>query len=228
MYRRKIKVMRIHDQPLEFRPRERLTKYGAENLTEEELLAIIISSGTRRKSAADLAKEVVKRFDENLLQTSVDELCSIKGMGRVTAMKLKAAFEVGLRYAKVFGDKVMINSSRDAYLVLQDFVHKRQEHLILITLNGRNQLISKKVITIGTLDASLFHPREIFAESIVDRASKIIVAHNHPSGNLDPSKNDLIMTDKVREAGELIGIQLVDSLIISGDGYRSIIQYEEK
>jgi DNA repair protein RadC len=215
--------MKIADQPLPFRPREKLERLGAENLSEEELLAIIISSGSKGSSATELSHVILKRHADKLLSTPIEELSKIKGLGKVKAMQLKASFELGLRYAKALSGKVIINSSRDAYMVLQDFVHKRQEHLILLTLNGRNQMISKRVITIGTIDASLFHPREIFAESISDRASKIIVAHNHPSGNLEPSINDIEMTKIVRKGGKLLGIELVDSLIISDEGYRSII-----
>jgi DNA repair protein RadC len=219
--------MKIKDQPLSFRPREKLLNHGAENLGEDELLAIIISSGTKGKNAIQLAQEILRKHKGTLLTTSVNELCTIKGLGNVKALKLKAAFELGLRHAQKLSGKVIINSSKDVYALLSEYVYKNQEHFILITLNGRNQMISKKVITIGTVDASLFHPREIFAESIADRASKIIVAHNHPSGNLDPSKNDILMTQKVKEAGELLGIQLVDSIIISEEGYVSIISEGE-
>lgn len=219
--------MLIRDQPHSLRPREKLKRVGAVNLTEIELLAIIISSGTQGKNVLELSKEIIDKFGENLLHTDIEDLARIKGLGSVKAMKLKAAVELGVRFGRMVGDKIIINSSKDAYLVVQDYVHKRQEHLLLLTLNGRNQMISKKVITIGTLDASLFHPREIFAESIIDRASKIIVAHNHPSGNLEPSANDLTMTKKVRDAGEVIGIELVDSLIISEEGYRSILYADQ-
>lgn len=216
-------LMKIKDQPLVFRPREKLAAVGAENLVPEELLAIIISSGIKGKNAIELATEIIKKSGDNLLTTSIEDLCKIKGLGKVKAVKLKAAFELGLRYAKVLSGKVIVNSSKDAYMLLHEYTSKRQEHFLLLTLNGRNQLISKKVITIGTIDASLFHPREIFAEAIVDRASKIIVAHNHPSGSLLPSKNDLIMTSRIKEAGVLLGIDLVDSIIIVEDGYKSII-----
>jgi DNA repair protein RadC len=215
--------MKIKEQPLSFRPREKLQTLGAENLIPEELLAIIVSSGTKGKNAIQLSQEIIKKHGSNLLSTSIDDLCQIKGLGTVKAIKLKAAFELGLRYAKVLSDKIIVNSSKDVYYLLQEFIHKKQEHFLLLTLNARNQLISKKVITIGTLDASLFHPREVFAEAIGDRASKIIVAHNHPSGSLEPSTNDLLMTQKIKEAGELLGIKLVDSIIISSEGYKSII-----
>ncbi len=215
--------MKIKEQPLSFRPREKLEKSGAENLSREELVAVVISSGMKGKNAVELSREILNKFGDKLHLVSVEDLCKIKGLGKVKALKLKAMFEFGLRSAEAINGKVIISSSKDAFLALHDYIHKKQEHLLLITLNGRNQLISKKVITIGTLDASLFHPREIFAESIIDRASKILVAHNHPSGNLEPSRNDLIMTQKIKEAGDLIGIQLVDSLIISEEGYKSII-----
>ena len=215
--------MKIKEQPLAFRPREKMELQGAENLVTEELLAIVLSSGTKGKNVIELSSEIIQRFGDNLLTVSVDELSNIHGLGRVKAQKLKAAFEIGLRYAKVLSDKVIVNSSKDVYYLLHEFVFKKQEHFLLLTLNARNQLLAKKVITIGTIDTSLFHPREIFAEAISDRASKIIVAHNHPSGSLLPSQNDILMTRKIKECGELLGIKLVDSVIISEEGYKSII-----
>ncbi len=215
--------MKIKDKPLSLRPREKLEKAGAESLTPEELLAIIVSSGTKGKNAIQLAKEIIRKCGDNLLTTSIEELCLVKGLGKVKAIKLKAAFEIGLRHAQVLSGKVLISSSKDVYCILNEYAGKKQEYFLLITLNGRNQMISKKVITIGTVDSSLFHPREIFAESIADRASKIIVAHNHPSGNLEPSENDLIMTRKIKSAGELLGIKLIDSVIMSEEGYKTIL-----
>lgn len=215
--------MKIKDKPIDFRPREKLLRLGSENLTQEELIAIIISTGTKGKNAIQVAKELIKKFGDNLLNTSVDELSEIKGLGKVKSIKLKAAFEIGIRYANAISGKVLINSSRDVFMILNEYIYKKQEHFLLITLNARNQLISKKVITIGTIDSSLFHPREIFAESISDRASKIIVAHNHPSGSLEPSENDILMTRKIKKAGKILGIELVDSVIISEEGYKSII-----
>jgi len=217
--------MKIKDQPIDFRPREKLSRLGSENLSQEELLAIIISTGTKGKNAIQVGKELIKKFGDNLLNTSIEDLCGVKGLGKVKAIKLKAAFEIGLRYANAISGKVLINSSKDVFILLNEYIYKKQEHFLLLTLNARNQLISKKVITIGTLESSLFHPREIFAESISDRASKIIVAHNHPSGNLEPSQNDILMTRKIREAGEVLGIDLVDSVIISEEGYKSIINF---
>lgn len=215
--------MKIVEQPVDFRPREKLLRLGAENLTQEELIAIIISSGVKGKNAIEVGKDLIKKYGENLLKTSVEDLSKIKGLGKIKAIKLKAAFEIGLRYANSISEKIIINSSKEVYLLLQEFIHKKQEHFILITLNARNQLIEKRIITIGTLDSSLFHPREVFAESILDRASKIIVAHNHPSGSLEASQNDILMTKKIFESGKILGIDLVDSLIISSEGYKSII-----
>lgn len=215
--------MKIKDQPVDFRPREKMIRNGPESLTSEELLAIIISSGTKGKNAIQIGDELTRKFGNDLLKASIDDLAKIKGLGRVKAIKLKSAFELGLRYAQILSGKIIINTSKDVYSLFHEYSQKKQEHFLLLTLNGRNQMISKKVITIGTIDSSLFHPREIFAEALNDRASKIIVAHNHPSGSLEPSKNDLLMTDMIKEAGKVLGIQLVDSVIISEEGYKSII-----
>lgn len=217
--------MKIKDQPIDFRPREKLERLGPENVSLEELIAIIISTGVKGRNAVQVGEDLVKKFGENLLTSSVEELSKIKGLGKVKAIKLKAAFEIGLRYANKISGKVIINSSKDVYNLLIEYANKKQEYFLLLTLNSRNQLIEKRVITVGTVDSSLFHPREIFAEAIADRASKIIVAHNHPSGNLNPSKNDLIMTLKIKDAGEVLDIKLVDSVIISDEGYESIINF---
>lgn len=219
--------MTIKDQPLDFRPREKLHRLGPDNLDLEELIAIIISTGTKGKNAVEVGKDLLKTFGENLLNTSVEDLAKVKGLGKVKAIKLRAAFEIGLRYAKALSGKVIINTSEDVYKLLHEFASKKREHLILLTINGRNQLIQKKVISIGTIDTSLFHPREVFAEAITDRASKIIIVHNHPSGNLMPSRNDLIMTQKVKDAGDVLGIHLVDSVIISEEGYKSILDFSQ-
>ncbi|MFW5720528.1 MAG: JAB domain-containing protein [Candidatus Dojkabacteria bacterium] len=120
-------------------------------------------------------------------------------------------------------EKITIASSRDAYEIIKQYARKDQEHFIVLLLTGRNELISWKPVFIGTLEASLFHPREIYRYALQHRSSKIIVAHNHPSGNLEPSENDKLMTRQVKEAGEIIGIKMVDSLIISGEGYYSIM-----
>ncbi len=217
--------MKITDQPKDFRPREKLSRMGSENLSIEELIAIIISTGTRGKNAIEISKELIKVFGDRILSVSVEEISTIKGLGKVKAIKLKAAFEIGLRYANIISGKIIINTTKDSYSLLHEYAFKRQEHFLLLTLNSRNQLLQKRVITVGTIDSSLFHPREIFAEAILDRASKIIVAHNHPSGNLEPSNNDIMMTSRIRDAGIIIGIDLVDSVIISEEGYNSIINY---
>src|SRR3712207_5615484 len=115
-------------------------------------------------------------------------------------------------------NNICVNCSKDVYDLLKAYTHKKQEHFILVCLNARNDVITKKGITKGTIDASLYHPREVFAPAIVARSSKIIVAHNHPSGSLEVSTNDLVMTEKIKLAGEILGIRLVDSVIVSKEG----------
>jgi DNA repair protein RadC len=218
--------MTISAQPIILRPRERLESIGPERMNEEELIAIIISTGTKGKNAVEIGQEILDKHNKDLLATPIDDLCKIKGLGKIKALKLKAAFELGLRHTEKQESKCYITTTKDVAVMLHEYVSKKQEHLILITLNGRNEMINKRVITIGTLNRSLFHPREVFAESITDRAAKIIIAHNHPSGTLIPSKNDLIMTKQIKEGGRILGIDLVDSVIISNEGFISILDFE--
>ena len=215
--------MNIKQKPVILRPREKLEKLGEENLSLAELLAIIISSGRKGRNAVELSSDLLKQFGPNLSKIKISHIASIKGIGKAKAIKIKAALELGYRLQSSYS-AIILDKTEDIYFLLQEYINKKQEHLILLNLNARNELISKEIITIGTLNESLFHPREIFIKSIAKRASKIIIVHNHPSGSLEPSESDIIMTQNIKLAGDILGIELVDSLIISKDGYDSIIK----
>lgn len=212
----------IKETPLVARPREKIRISGIESLSEEELIAVILGSGIHGKNIIELSREILPLIDsdEKFLLSDIQK---IRGIGEVKAMQIMCIKELIQRMNVNSELKITIFTPSDVYKLLSSYSQKKKEFLILINLNHRNEFINKKVITVGLVDCSLFHPREIFVEAIKSHASKIIVAHNHPSGLLSPSPNDLEMTKQVKNSGEILGIRLIDSVIISKEGYRSII-----
>ncbi len=206
----------------DLRPREKLQAKGPQALSDLELLMAIIGSGSSSADVGKLAREVRKVIQGKGSDTSYDDLVAIKGLGSAKATLIIASRELWLRQSNMF-DAPVIDSPAKAVGLLADIRDKRQEYFVCITLDGANRLIEKRTITIGTLTASLVHPREVFANAISDRAASIIVAHNHPSGNLQPSDADRAVTERLREAGELLGISLTDHIIVTKDSFASII-----
>lgn len=211
----------IRDLPRDERPRERMERYGAAALTIPELLAIILRVGNTRVSALQLAQQLVSHFGglRQLAAASVQELSTINGIGLAKACQLKAAFELGKRLATSSdAPRAIITSPQDAVnLVMEDMRYLREEHFRVIFLDTRNQVIACKDISIGSLNASIVHPRETFKAAISHLAAAIILTHNHPSGDPSPSSEDLALTARMTQAGELIGIPVFDHLVI-GDG----------
>lgn len=206
----------------DLRPREKLQAKGPQVLSDLELLMAIIGSGNSSADVGKLAREVRKVIQGKGSDTAYDDLVAIKGLGSAKATLIIASRELWLRQAKMF-DAPVIDSPAKAVELLADIRDKKQEYFVCITLDGANRLIEKRTITIGTLTASLVHPREVFADAITDRAASIIVAHNHPSGNLHPSDADRAVTERLREAGELLGIMLTDHIIVTKVSFASII-----
>lgn len=203
-------------------PREKLLKYGVEKLTDEELLAILLRTGLAGKNVLEVAKSVIKKFSGvRLASATVSELTKVKGVGEVKALELVACFELGCRLLK---DKqvALVLSPRAVWERMEDLRTSKKEHFVVFFLDTQNQLIKREVVSIGTLNASLVHPREVFEPAIKHSVSHIIVAHNHPAGSLEPSEEDLAVTRRLRDAGLLLGIQLLDHVIVTATGFASL------
>jgi len=219
-------TLMIRDVNREDRPRERLLRQGAESLSNQELLAILLRTGTKEESVLVLANRVLNVFERlhHLKHATIEEMMAIKGIGEVKAIQLIAAIELGRRLAQKHNDeKFTIRSPQDAATYLMpDMTSLNQEHFVVLFLNIKNQIIHKQTIFIGSLNASIVHPREIYREAVKRSAASIICAHNHPSGVPTPSTEDIEVTKRIVEAGYIIGIELIDHVIIGDHQYISL------
>ena len=214
--------MKMQDRRPDDRPREKLVRYGTVRLSDLELLMAVIGSGNKQADVGKIAREVLKIVRQKGGDISYDDLRSVVGLGEAKIPVIVASLELARRYL-LDSDQPIIDSPEKAVDLLADIRDKKQEYFVCLTLDGANRLIAKRVVTIGTLTASLMHPREVFADAITDRAASIIVVHNHPSGSLEASIADREVTNRLRRAGELLGISLVDHIIITKDNFQSII-----
>ncbi len=218
--------MMIRDVHLADRPRERLLRQGAKSLSNQELLAILLRTGTKEESVLVLANRVLSTFERlhQLKHATIEEMVAIKGIGEVKAIQILAAIELGRRLSqKQNDDKYTIRSPQDAAAYLMpDMTSLSQEHFVVLFLDVKNQIIHKKTIFIGGLNASIVHPREIFREAVKRSAASIICAHNHPSGVPTPSPEDIEVTKRIQEAGFIIGIELLDHIIIGDHQFTSL------
>ncbi|NLI67299.1 MAG: DNA repair protein RadC [Bacilli bacterium] len=219
-------VIRMKDVPKEERPRERLLKYGASQLSNQELIAILIGSGTKHESVMDVANRLLIHFEglKLLEEATIEEMTAIKGIGVAKGVTLLAAIELGRRIRQyVPEDRYIIRSPKDgANFVMESMRHLNQEHLIVLFLDTKNRIIHKQTIFIGSLNASIVHPREIFREAVKRSAASIICVHNHPSGDPTPSQEDIQVTKRLVEAGKIMGIELLDHIIIGNQKYVSL------
>jgi len=212
--------------PKKERPRERLLEHGPQSLTEAELLGILLGKGTMKKTAIDLARELLERFESlrKLGSRAPSELTKIKGIGSAKAATLSAAFELSRRIQSQgeTAKKSFKRSSEVAHHYLPLVRDLRKEVFKILLLNRANRLIREVVISEGTLDASIVHPRDVFREALLESAAGVILIHNHPSGNPAPSEEDLRVTKQLVEAGRLLGIKVYDHIIMGGEDYRSL------
>ncbi len=207
------------------RPREKLMKKGATALKTRELIAVIIGRGTRGRDVLAVSDAIEDVFKERKQEVTIDDLTAVPGVGAAKACQLLAAFEIARRFRDP--NEGLRISTPEEVLSLPDVEmirHRQQEHFLAITLNGAGEVIHARTLTVGLLNASQVHPREAFADAITDRAAAVVFVHNHPSGSLEPSGPDLAITRQLMEAGELLGIQVLDHLIISKKGHRSLKQ----
>lgn len=218
----------IKNYPEEIRPREKLLLSGAEALSDQELLAILIRTGTNKMSALELAQKLlVEGGISSLEKLSVEELSSFKGMGLAKTAQLKAAIEIGKRLAKYsLGPRPVIKCPQDVGKILvAEMSYLDKEYFKIVNLNTKNQVISMDTVSVGSLNASLVHPREVFKLSLKRNAASVIMAHNHPSGDTEPSKEDINITKRLCEAGNILGVEVLDHIII---GHNNFLSMKEK
>ncbi len=209
-----IKQLHKHDKP-----REKLAAKGVQALKNDELLAILLGSGVQGKDVRKLAKEIVSLMDDGFDTLTLKKLCDIHGLGIAKASQILASIELSKRY--LIRSNKRITSAKEVYEELKEFSTKKQEHFLSITLDGASHIINTRTVFIGTLNQSMVHPREVFADAIADRAAGIIIAHNHPSGTLEASRADIQITQRLKEVSKLVGIELLDHVILAKDGFYS-------
>ena len=220
-------MAKIKDLPEADRPREKLIKKGTQNLKDEELLAILLRTGREGKNVLELARQVLTKYPKKrLLKMQYEDLIKIKGINSAKACTILAAIELVKRALKI-GEATLpiIHSTKDVIAQSVYLRDKTREHLMGIYLNARNEMVFKKPIFIGTLNANLVHPREIFNEALKQNAASVILVHNHPSGDAEPSQDDLEITKRILEAGKIMGIDVLDHVIITKN---KVFSFKEK
>jgi DNA repair protein RadC len=215
----------VRDLPRPERPRERLQRLGPEALSSQELLALVVGRGVSKRSVMTIAQELISRFGsvKAISEATMEELTRVNGIGTAKAAQILAAFELGKRQEldQDLGEYDVKDPQGVVKAVRAGIKDKAKEHFKLILLNTRNRVIGISTISIGTLNASLVHPREVFREAVIHSASSVVLAHNHPSGDTEPSGEDLTITRRIAEAGKIMGIEVLDHIIVTAKGYTS-------
>ena len=212
----------IDQIPKHDRPREKLLAKGAEALSDQELLAVLLGKGTAQMDVMTLAAKLVRVIDEKGLGVRADDFTGFEGVGEAKATLILAAIEFARRRIKPAG--VKIETPADVLPLIRHYADRKQEHFLAVTINGANEVLNVRVISIGLIDRSPVHPREVFADAVAERASGIIVAHNHPAGGLEPSPADIEATKQLKGAGQIVGIELLDHIIFNRVGYFSFLE----
>lgn len=210
---------RLRELPEWDRPREKLQEKGVGSLSDRELLAVLLGRGHQGIDVMRLAGEILSAIDENGGLPDFRTLQEFRGMGPAKASVIMAALEFARRRIRPEG--VRVASPSDVLPLIRHYSDRKQEHLLCITLNGANEVIATRVVTIGLLNRTQIHPREVYADALTDRAAAVIMAHNHPSGNPTPSRDDLSVTRRIRDAGEVLGVPLLDHLVFTRTDYYS-------
>ncbi|GAB2672948.1 DNA repair protein RadC [Paenibacillus thermoaerophilus] len=216
----------LREMPQEERPRERMLAQGAKALSNAELLAVLLRTGSVRESAVTLAQRLLAEAGglRGLAERTTEELTRLRGIGVAKALQVQAGIELGRRLSAAARESApVLRAPRDvAELLMEELRFLRQEHFVVLYLNTKNRLIGKETLSVGSLNATVVHPREVFRSAILRSAASIICAHNHPSGDPEPSREDVLLTRRLAEAGELIGIRLLDHVVIGDHRFSSL------
>ncbi|WP_091586857.1 RadC family protein [Alteribacillus bidgolensis] len=216
----------MKDMPMSERPREKMAKEGADRLSNQELLAILLRTGTKTESVLQLSQRVLFHYDglKLLKEATIEELQSINGIGKAKALELRAALELGRRiYTFQDDERYVIHSPEDvADYVMEEMRFLTQEHFVILCLNTKNQVIHRQTLFIGSLNTSIVHPRELFKEALRRSAASVICLHNHPSGDPSPSSEDIEVTSRLTECGRILGIDVLDHVIIGDRKFTSL------
>ena len=219
--------IKIKDLPRVDRPREKLIHYGPEKLTDSELLAIILRTGKKGKNAIEIANNLIKRHGKDkIADVSTKELAENSGIGITKSCEIVACFELGRRFLKGKQTQIYL-SPKEIWEELRDYRNQKKEHFFVFYLDSRNQEIKREIVSIGSLNINSVHPREVFEPAIKYLAAQIIIAHNHPSGDTEPSTADLVLTKRLIEAGKILGIEIVDHVIVSKDDFYSFKEHNK-
>lgn len=211
----------IKDLPKILRPREKMIKDGPNKLFDAELLAILLRTGKKGENVVRMAGRLLRKFGhEKIVEVSFDELKKFSGLGPAKACEIMACFELGKRFLKK-KKSVLVISPKEIWQEMKDLRCEKKEHFVVFYLDIRNQVIKKEIISIGTLTANLVHPREVFEPAVLHLAAQVVLAHNHPSGEVNPSDEDLEMTGRLVKAGEILGIEVIDHVIVCKNSFLS-------
>ena len=216
------KIIKIKDLPKIERPREKLEKYGPERLSDSELLAILLRTGGKGINVVELSSKILRKFSgAGLAKATVKELKNTFGLGSAKACEIAACYELGRRHLQN-KQSVLLLSPKDVWNELKDIRDHKKEHFVIFFLDSRNQEIKREIISVGTLNANLVHPREVFEPAIKHSAAQIIVAHNHPSGDPEPSEDDMEITKRLVESGKILGMEIIDHIVVTKNNYVSL------
>jgi DNA repair protein RadC len=213
---------RLDQIPEHDRPREKLIAKGAASLSDKELIAILLGTGTNQVDVMGLAGHISQLVDEKGLDIDAEDLMTFEGIGPAKASVVVAAIEFARRRIKPRG--VKLATPADVLPLIRNYADRRQEHFLSVSINGANEILNVRVVSIGLLDRAPVHPREVFADVLTDRASGVVVAHNHPEGALEPSTADVEITRQLKQSGEILGITLLDHIIFNGTDYFSFLE----
>ena len=206
-------MRKITEIPRNDKPREKLAKKGVEALNSKELLMVILGKGIKGKDVVELATDILKLIEKERENLTLEKLEKIQGVGKARAGQILASFELVKRY--LLKPKMKISNTDDVLSLVADIRNKKQEHFVTITLTGASNVIEKRTVFKGTINHSLVHPREIFADALIDRAAGIIFVHNHPENDVEPSETDKKITKQLCDVAKLLGIQVVDHIIVT-------------